>query len=242
MGKGASLSTVVRPTFESAAVGFVREIESTAAANTALAAASATANAKTAAATDPTVFDAEDGLHPDSCIGEYISRWLQFSGCSLSSFVSAGLYLRRSRVPLTRRNQHRLVLAALVVAVKASDDAFYANSFYATVGGVSPHEMNILEAAFLAATEWELYVSCAEYEGALTAWAAAATRCGSAASVAPAPAQACMAAHAAEGRAVGVSLFGSLDLGANALVDAGVSLLTSSLSALLFCIRPEKKL
>merc|ERR1719436_676415 len=64
---------------------------------------------------------------------------------------------------VTAYNVHRLLLTSVVVAVKFHDDVYFANAYYAQVGGVSNHELNNLEASFLKLINWRLHVTREEY-------------------------------------------------------------------------------
>jgi hypothetical protein len=46
---------------------------------------------------------------------------------------------------LTEFNIHRIILSAVVLAIKYNEDDYYSNEFYAKVGGVSLQEINSLE-------------------------------------------------------------------------------------------------
>jgi len=54
---------------------------------------------------------------------------------------------------------YRLLLTALVVAIKFFDDIFYMNKVYAKIGGISAEEMSFLETSFLRMIGFDLWVS-----------------------------------------------------------------------------------
>ena len=65
-------------------------------------------------------------------------------------YLATSLYIHRLAVeqhalPVTRKNVHRLVLAALRVATKALEDLAYGHSKVARIGGVSEAELARLE-------------------------------------------------------------------------------------------------
>lgn len=64
---------------------------------------------------------------------------------------------------LTDLNVHRVVLAALLAAVKFVDDEVYSNAHYASIGGVDVAELNGLEYVFNQAVDWKLFVTGEEY-------------------------------------------------------------------------------
>lgn len=51
---------------------------------------------------------------------------------------------------------HRFVIAAICISSKASGDNYYANSFYAKVGGIPVKELNILELELAFLLDWHL--------------------------------------------------------------------------------------
>ena len=56
----------------------------------------------------------------------------------------------------TPNNVHRLLITALVIASKASDDTFHSNNFMATCGGIPVRELNKLELHMCSVLEWHL--------------------------------------------------------------------------------------
>lgn len=65
-----------------------------------------------------------------------------------------------SQLPMiiTPLTVHRLFLSALLLAIKSSDDEYYANSFYASIGGLSNRECNDLELLFCKLLNFGLFV------------------------------------------------------------------------------------
>jgi hypothetical protein len=89
--------------------------------------------------------------------------------CSLSTFIFALALLDRLQeyqvgLVLHRRNIHRLLLVAAVVAAKYMDDFFYKNSYYANVGGVQLAVLNALEAEFLCLIGFHCHVEPDTFE------------------------------------------------------------------------------
>ena len=57
-----------------------------------------------------------------------------------------------------------MLLSALVLAIKYSEDKFYRNEFYARIGGISRKELNSLEKEMLSMLDFDLFVSETVYE------------------------------------------------------------------------------
>eukprot|EP00188_Purpureofilum_apyrenoidigerum_P005104 Plantae.Rhodophyta-Purpureofilum_apyrenoidigerum.ctg634.p1 GENE.Plantae.Rhodophyta-Purpureofilum_apyrenoidigerum.ctg634~~Plantae.Rhodophyta-Purpureofilum_apyrenoidigerum.ctg634.p1 ORF type:complete len:209 (+),score=18.49 Plantae.Rhodophyta-Purpureofilum_apyrenoidigerum.ctg634:168-794(+) len=99
---------------------------------------------------------------------DYLHRIFKYSQCTSGCYVAALVYLQRiaKRDPSLRLNSlnvHRLIITAVVLAVKFHEDSYFSNSFYARVGGVSLEEFNQLEVAFLQFMDFRLYISTEEY-------------------------------------------------------------------------------
>ena len=54
---------------------------------------------------------------------------------------------------------YRLILSAMLIALKYNEDDYYNNEFYAKVGGVTKKEIDKLEYEFLIRSEYKLFVS-----------------------------------------------------------------------------------
>eukprot|EP01065_Artemidia_motanka_P026411 TRINITY_DN3137_c5_g1_i1.p1 TRINITY_DN3137_c5_g1~~TRINITY_DN3137_c5_g1_i1.p1 ORF type:complete len:308 (+),score=83.75 TRINITY_DN3137_c5_g1_i1:76-924(+) len=116
-----------------------------------------------------TVFDADPQHPPVIKLAEYLKHWLEHSECSIECAVIAVAYVLRTRIPVNVLNQHRLLLGALMVAVKWRDDLYFANNFYSGVGGVSIVELNRLETGVLNSCDWRMTVDCGDYDRILRA-------------------------------------------------------------------------
>ena len=114
---------------------------------------------------EATVFDARK--EPGFSIGEYFSRLMYAFGCSAACGVVTLLYVQRTGLLCTRMNVHRLVLGCLIVAVKHQDDKFYSDSVYAHLSGVQAGEIARLCTEVVKLTDFELFVTQAEYRRTL---------------------------------------------------------------------------
>eukprot|EP00898_Chlorokybus_atmophyticus_P000698 jgi/Chlat1/1629/Chrsp127S01888 len=110
------------------------------------------------------------GLRPPVIgVHSYLERIFKYANCSPSCFIVAYCYIdrlatRHASMPLTSLNVHRLIIAAVMIAAKFLDDAYYNNAYYAKVGGVTTAEMNRLELEFLFRMDFRLTVDPEEYE------------------------------------------------------------------------------
>ncbi|KAL1504205.1 hypothetical protein AB1Y20_010614 [Prymnesium parvum] len=112
----------------------------------------------------PTVFDAV--AVPAMSIHCYLVRMRRYTKFDFSCFLVALTYIDRlchqgpSFCP-TMHNIHRLLVASLLVASKATDDVFHANLFMAQCGGIHVHELNKLELELCRRLSWALMPSAA---------------------------------------------------------------------------------
>eukprot|EP01062_Namystynia_karyoxenos_P016538 TRINITY_DN1603_c1_g1_i1.p1 TRINITY_DN1603_c1_g1~~TRINITY_DN1603_c1_g1_i1.p1 ORF type:complete len:263 (+),score=106.50 TRINITY_DN1603_c1_g1_i1:92-790(+) len=113
-----------------------------------------------------TVFDADPDEPPQIPLRDYIDRWVRFAEADRVICLVAYIYMHRCGIPLTPLTKHRMMLAALLLAVKARNDKFYSNAYYAAVGGVAIEEINRLERAMILALDWRMEVSPEQLDAA----------------------------------------------------------------------------
>ncbi|KAK8948149.1 Cyclin-U4-1 [Platanthera guangdongensis] len=114
-----------------------------------------------------TIFSGEDKV--EIPIEFYLHKILVNTYCSPSSYVVAFIYLdrffnRHPSVLLNSFNVHRLVVTAILTAVKFSDEYNDTNAYYAKVAEISVSEMNELEVCFLFGVQFDLHVRVDEYD------------------------------------------------------------------------------
>lgn len=99
---------------------------------------------------------------------DYVQRLLQYTQCSDAVFVHAAVLLQRlatkdKRLTISTHNIHRLLITAVVISAKFLDHAWFANSYYARVGGIeSVEEMNVLEIQMLKLLDYRVFVPAEE--------------------------------------------------------------------------------
>lgn len=112
---------------------------------------------------------------PPIGLDAYLTRLQRYCPMSTAVWLAAAYYISilslsekhplarslgsdRSLVPLTPRTIHRLMLAALRVAMKALEDLRYPQARFAGVGGVSESELKSLEISLCYLMDFELQV------------------------------------------------------------------------------------
>ncbi|RLN08641.1 cyclin-P4-1-like [Panicum miliaceum] len=103
---------------------------------------------------------------PGISVRAYMARIARFAGCSPACYVVAHVYLdrllrrgRRLALAVDSYSVHRLLITAVLAAVKFMDDICYNNAYFAKVGGISLAEMNYLEVDFLFGVGFDLNVA-----------------------------------------------------------------------------------
>ena len=105
-----------------------------------------------------------DSVHaPSISLYDYMSRIHIYTECSDSCFIIAFIYIDRilqnnPSLELNRKNVHRLILTAAIIAIKYSDDTYASNEFYAKVGGINLAELNLMESDMLVLLNFELSI------------------------------------------------------------------------------------
>jgi len=112
-------------------------------------------------------FRSSSGRLPPISLEAYIARLLQYAPCDRECFLTALIYMDRLAEKcgfvFTSMNVHRSYLVSLMVAAKFFEDQPCDNGYFATVGGVSIQEINVMEITFLSLLEYRVAVSGVEY-------------------------------------------------------------------------------
>jgi hypothetical protein len=104
---------------------------------------------------------------PRITIQEYVVRLTSFE-CSPVCYVLCLVYIDRllkkeARFAVDHFTCHRLLAAALVLAVKFEDDVYYTNRVYAKCSGLSVKELNYLERLLIRLLDYRLFVDASEF-------------------------------------------------------------------------------
>ncbi|KAK9845763.1 hypothetical protein WJX81_001834 [Elliptochloris bilobata] len=93
--------------------------------------------------------------------GSRAERISKYAKCSPACFAMAFSYMERvSQVDpahtLTLLNVHRLLITAVLLAAKLTDDNFFNNAYFAKIGGITTPELNRLELQLLKLLDFRL--------------------------------------------------------------------------------------
>ena len=99
---------------------------------------------------------------PSMSIKDYLLRLSQFTKMSESTIIIILIYIDRisniNNFRLTYKNIYKLILSAMIVAIKYNEDLFYSSAIYAKLGGLSVSELNYLEFQFLILIKFSLFI------------------------------------------------------------------------------------
>jgi hypothetical protein len=105
---------------------------------------------------------------PPMTIRLYCERIVKYSKCTPEAFVVGMLLLCKFTVfsghPITVFNVHRMLITSTLIAAKMRDDEYYANTYYARIGGITADELNALEVHFLTTLSWDMWIGEDEFE------------------------------------------------------------------------------
>ena len=100
---------------------------------------------------------------PNITLYEYLIRIQKYTFIEKNSLVLSVIYIDRlcriGKVTLTYYNIHRILFAAILIAIKYNEDEFYDNKYYAEIAGIKPSELQIIEYNFFCMCSFNLYVT-----------------------------------------------------------------------------------
>ena len=100
---------------------------------------------------------------PSISIQDYLFRLTKYSKICESTLVMILIYIDRIchkyDFKITYYNIYKLMLAAMVLAIKYNEDEFYTSDFYGKLGGISKIEMNNLEYEFACMVNFRLFIT-----------------------------------------------------------------------------------
>ena len=104
-------------------------------------------------------------------VEEYLLRLASYLKFEVGSLISALIYIdrfcERNNITINKNNIHRLLLVALVVAIKYNEDLHYTNTIFSQVGGIPLDYLNLLESVFLHGIMFSLFIHETIYENYL---------------------------------------------------------------------------
>ena len=100
---------------------------------------------------------------PTVTIENFVRRIIRYCKLEKSTLVLSLIYIDRyceySKVILSKKNIHRIVLLSILTAMKYNEDEKCGFAYYSKVGGVTADELSHLELFFLIGIEFTLFVN-----------------------------------------------------------------------------------
>lgn len=100
---------------------------------------------------------------PKISIKDYLIRIQTYTEIEKSTLILSLVYIDRlcelTDLVLTYYNIHRILFAAVLMAIKYNEDVFYDNLYYAEIAGVKFKELKQIEFTFVQMTDFKLYIS-----------------------------------------------------------------------------------
>lgn len=105
---------------------------------------------------------------PKISIFDYLVRILKYSFIERSTLIISLIYIDRlcelSKLTLTYYNIHRILVGAILIAMKYNEDSIYNNKYYSEIAGVSLNELNLIESKFIELCNCKMFVSNKVFE------------------------------------------------------------------------------
>ena len=111
---------------------------------------------------------------PNISLYDYLLRIVKYTEIQESTLIIALIYIDKysNRYhDISGHIIHKLLFAAIVLAIKYNEDEIYKNEYYASIAGVDVKELNAMESELLFKLNYELFVDSAvfmTYNTALT--------------------------------------------------------------------------
>ena len=100
---------------------------------------------------------------PKISIYDYLLRIQKYSNAENNTIILAIIYIDRicnkTGLILNKYNIHRILISAILVAIKYNEDQIYDNVYFSKVAGVPVSELNYLERKFIEIINYDLFVS-----------------------------------------------------------------------------------
>ena len=100
---------------------------------------------------------------PSISIKDFLLRLTKYGKICESTLIMMLIYVdricHRYNFKITYHNIYKLMLIAMVIAIKYNEDEIYTSDFYAKLGGISKIELNKLEYEFVCMINFKLFIS-----------------------------------------------------------------------------------
>lgn len=105
---------------------------------------------------------------PKISIFDYLVRILKYTFIERNTLIISLIYIDRlcelSKITLTYYNIHRILVGAILIAIKYNEDSIYNNKYYSDVAGVTLNELNLIESKFIELCDCKMFVPYKVFE------------------------------------------------------------------------------
>jgi hypothetical protein len=105
---------------------------------------------------------------PEISIYDYLKRIKQYGKCTnetmITSFIHINILINKRMIRLTYYNIHRLLVVSIMISNKFFEDDYYDNKWWASIGGISLKEINVLEIEYCDLIEYNFYIKSEDYK------------------------------------------------------------------------------
>lgn len=102
-------------------------------------------------------------INPSIKIKDYLEQLYKFGKMEGSSLILMVIYIDRfcniNKIKLSHQIIHKLILSALIVAIKYNEDEMFSLKMYSRIGGVTQAELSFLELCFITCIDFNLYIT-----------------------------------------------------------------------------------
>ena len=104
---------------------------------------------------------------PEISIEDYLNRIRKYTELEDSTLIISLIYIDRllgsKNIKLSKHNVYKILLTAVLIAIKYNEDEIYDNNNFARIFGIKNKELNKLENKFLDLIDFELFISKKEF-------------------------------------------------------------------------------
>ena len=105
---------------------------------------------------------------PAISLYNYLHRIQKYLSVEDNTLILSLIYIDRickeGKYMINYYNVHKILLVAIILAIKFNEDIYYTNCYFAKIGGVSIDELNKMEEKFAFAIQFNLFVEKSLYD------------------------------------------------------------------------------
>ena len=100
-------------------------------------------------------------------IKSYLKHMVKNANINSENLINMLIYIdrlcKKNKIMLNYSNIYKIILSALVIALKYNEDHYFTNRYYSSIGGIRNKDLNLIEYHFLTLIDFSLYIKPSEY-------------------------------------------------------------------------------